>query len=89
MFVIDSNDITGYTPTPVGTTITGTRIDFAIDDARQSSVMGALFAIQMRSFGDTHPEPAIRGWLEAAGLRNVRRTDLGTDRWLIVGHKST
>jgi hypothetical protein len=64
-------------------------VDFAIDDARQSSVMGALFAIQMRSFGDTHPEPAIRGWMEAAGLRDVRRTDLGTDRWLIVGHNST
>ena len=63
-------------------------VDFAIDDARQSSVMGALFAIQMRSFGDTHPEPAIRGWLEAADLRNVSRTDLGTDRWLIEGHKS-
>ncbi len=62
-------------------------VDFAIDDARQSSVMGALFAIQMRSFGDTHPEPSIRGWMEAAGLRNVRRTDVGTDRWLIEGEK--
>jgi hypothetical protein len=49
--------------------------------------MGALFAIQMRSFGDTHPEPSIRGWMEAAGLRNVRRTDVGTDRWLIEGEK--
>jgi SAM-dependent methyltransferase len=62
-------------------------VDFAIDDAQQSSVMGALFAINMRSFGDTHPEPAIRGWMDAAGLGDVRRIDLGPDRWLIVGTK--
>jgi SAM-dependent methyltransferase len=62
-------------------------VDFAIDDAQQSSVMGALFAINMRSFGDTHPEPAIGGWMDAAGLRDVQRIDLGPHRWLIVGTK--
>lgn len=62
-------------------------VDFAIDDAQQSLVMGALFAINMRSFGDTHPEPAIRGWMDAAGLRDVQRIDLGPHRWLIVGTK--
>jgi SAM-dependent methyltransferase len=62
-------------------------VDFTIDDAQQSSVMGALFAINMRSFGDTHPEPTIRGWMDAAGLRGVQRIDLGPERWLIVGTK--
>lgn len=62
-------------------------VDFSIDDDQQSSVLGALFAVNMRSFGDTHPEPAIRGWMVAAGLRDVQRTDLGPHRWLIAGTK--
>jgi len=63
-------------------------VDFTIDDAQQSSVMGTLFAVNMRSFGDTHPEPAIRDWMGAAGLGNMQRIDLGPDRWLIVGTKA-
>jgi SAM-dependent methyltransferase len=62
-------------------------VDFAIDDAQQSTIMGALFAINMRSFGDTHPEAAMLGWMDAAGLGDVQRRDLGPDRWLIVGTK--
>jgi hypothetical protein len=41
----------------------------------------------MRSFGDTHTEPTIRSWMEAAGLNAITRTDLDPDRWLIVGRK--
>jgi len=62
-------------------------LDFSIDDARQGSLMGALFAINMRSFGDTHTEPAIRGWMEAAGLERVERRPFGRFRWLIIGHR--
>ena len=62
-------------------------VDFTIDDAQQSSLLGTLFAVNMRSFGDTHPEPVIRGWMESAGLRDVSRTDVGPHRWLIVGTK--
>ena len=62
-------------------------LDFAIDDARQQQVLGALFAINMRSFGDTYPEPTLRAWFKAAGLRDVQRIDLPPHRWLIVGHK--
>jgi SAM-dependent methyltransferase len=62
-------------------------LDFAIDDAQRGSVIGALFAINMRSFGDTHTEPAIRGWMEAAGLERVERHDLGHFRWLISGYR--
>jgi hypothetical protein len=60
-------------------------VDFRIDEHRREHVMGCLFAINMRSFGDTHTEPDIRGWLEGAGLGTVDRIDLDGDRWLIVG----
>ena len=43
-------------------------VDFAIDDAKQEHLLGALFAINMRSFGDTYSEPELRGWMEDAGL---------------------
>jgi len=62
-------------------------VDFQVDDAQCRNVMGTLFAINMRSFGDTHSEPRIRGWMEAAGLGDIRRTDLGRLRWLIVGRR--
>jgi hypothetical protein len=41
----------------------------------------------MRSFGDTHTEPAIRGWMESAGLERVECRDFGRFRWLIIGHR--
>jgi SAM-dependent methyltransferase len=63
-------------------------VDFAIDDAQHAHVLGALFAINMRSFGDTHPEPAIRGWLADAGLGQIARTDINRHRWLIVGRRA-
>jgi hypothetical protein len=50
-------------------------------------VLGTLFAINMRSFGDTWSEPQIRGWMEAAGLVDIRRIDVGKDRWIIEGSK--
>lgn len=62
-------------------------VDFAIDDERHEHLLGALFAINMRSFGDTWTEPDIRGWMEAAGLADIDRTDVGPDRWIIVGTK--
>ncbi len=62
-------------------------VDFTIDDAQRLHLQGCLFAVNMRSFGDTHTEPSIRGWMEAAGLAQVRRWDLDPDRWLIVGRK--
>jgi hypothetical protein len=64
-------------------------IDFAIDDAKQEHPFGTLFAINMRSFGDTWSEPEIRGWMEDAGLSDIERADLGTDRWIITGRKQS
>ena len=62
-------------------------VDFAIDDHRREHVLGTLFAINMRSFGDTWTEPEIRLWMEDAGLTGITRTDIGQDRWIIEGRK--
>ncbi len=62
-------------------------VDFAIDDAQREHLLGTLFAVNMRSFGDTWTEPVIRGLMSVAGLVEVERTDLGTDRWIICGRK--
>ena len=62
-------------------------VDFAIDDEQRAHPLGTLFAINMRSFGDTWPEPRIRGWMEAAGLGDVQRIDLDRNRWIVVGRK--
>jgi hypothetical protein len=64
-----------------------TVVDFAIDDERNQHLLGALFAINMRSFGDTWTEPDIRGWMKAAGLTDLERLDVGPDRWIISGRK--
>jgi len=58
--------------------------EFAIDDAQENHLMGALFAINMRSFGDTHTEPSIRAWLTSAGLSHIERIDVDSRRWLFV-----
>jgi protein-L-isoaspartate O-methyltransferase/predicted transcriptional regulator len=64
-----------------------TVVDFAIDEERREHLLGTLFAINMRSFGDTWNEPTIRGWMEEAGLDQIERLDLGPDRWVISGWK--
>lgn len=61
-------------------------VDFAIDDDKRENLLGSLFAINMRSFGDTYSEPELRAWMEDAGLVDVSRRNLGPDRWLIIGH---
>lgn len=60
-------------------------VDFAIDQEQRQHVVGALFAINMRSFGDTWTESHIRGWMASAGLASFERRDLGPDRWILVG----
>ena len=65
-----------------------TVVDFAIDDERRQHLLGTLFAINMRSFGDTWTEADIRDWMADAGLGEVERTNLGPDRWIISGRKS-
>jgi hypothetical protein len=62
-------------------------VDFAIDDQQRDHLLGALFAINMRSFGDTWTEPTIRGWMDDAGLDDYQRVDVGPDRWILTGRK--
>ena len=64
-----------------------TVVDFAIDDRQHEPVLGALFAINMRSFGDTWTEKTINGWMADAGLGDFQRTDVGPDRWILSGRK--
>jgi hypothetical protein len=64
-----------------------TVVDFAIDDEQQQHLLGALFAINMRSFGDTWTEADIRGWMAEADLDEGERINLGPDRWIISGRK--
>jgi C-methyltransferase len=60
-------------------------VDFSIDDHQRRDVLGTLFAINMRSFGDTYTEPVIRQWMADAGLVDVSRIDLSRHKWLISG----
>lgn len=62
-------------------------LDFTIDEQQQTDLMGALFAVNMRSFGDTYTESTIRGWMEQSGLTRVQRQDFARHRWLITGHR--
>jgi SAM-dependent methyltransferase len=60
-------------------------IDFSIDPG--GSPVGALFAVNMRSFGDTHDEQTIRGWLLDAGLVAPARLDPTPHRWIIQARR--
>jgi hypothetical protein len=62
-------------------------VEFAIDDLKREQLLGTLFAINMRSFGDTHPEPVITAWMKTAGLTDIKRIDLDQTRWIITGQK--
>jgi len=62
-------------------------VDFSIDDEKRGSRIGTLFAINMRSFGDTHSAPDIRSWMEAAGLEGFSRADLDGTRWILSAVK--
>lgn len=60
-------------------------LDLAIDEQKQKRVVGALFAINMRSFGDTYPQSVIENWLQQVGLVNLTKQDVGAHRFLITG----
>ena len=62
-------------------------VDFRIDDERRRDLIGVLFAINMRGFGDTYPEPVIRDWMARAGLEPLPRVDLAPAHWLITGRR--
>jgi ubiquinone/menaquinone biosynthesis C-methylase UbiE len=63
-------------------------VDFVIDDDKRENVMGCLFAINMRSFGDTHSQPQIRGWMQQAGITDIQMFDFPPAHWMIAGTTS-
>lgn len=62
-------------------------VDFAIDDAKRENLVGALFAINMRSFGDAYPEPVVRQWMAGAGLTPLPRVHLSPAHWLLTARR--
>lgn len=62
-------------------------VDFALAEDGGSEI-GALFALNMRGFGDTYSAEQIRRWMYAAGLIHVQKTNMGQHRMLVVGHRS-
>ncbi len=65
--------------------------EFVIDEDRRGPLQPALFALNMlvgTRAGDTYAESEIRGWLTAAGLASVTRTDTRFGTSLIGGRKS-
>ncbi len=63
-------------------------VEFSIDDEQRSEVLGTLFAINMRSFGDTYTAATIHSWMEAAGLEQLETRAIDTHRWLITGRRA-
>jgi ubiquinone/menaquinone biosynthesis C-methylase UbiE len=64
-------------------------IDFSIDEERRENILGTLFAINMRSFGDTYPESVIHRWFSDAGLDDHGRIDIDSNRWILYANKPT
>jgi SAM-dependent methyltransferase len=62
-------------------------VDFTLEETRTEPLMGTLFAINMRLFGDTYTAGDFRDWATAAGLTDVTRTDLGPNKFVIVARK--
>lgn len=60
-------------------------VEFAIDEGRREVLSGALFAVNMRSFGDCYTESVIHGWMEKAGLKGMTTKMLGPGRWVLEG----
>lgn len=64
--------------------------DFIMDDERTSPRHGALFALNMlvgTEKGDTYSETEIRSWMNAAGLKKIRRNKIPALAEQIIGIK--
>jgi len=64
--------------------------DFIVDEDRTGPPFAVLFALNMlvgTAAGDTYTESDVRGWMMAAGLSQVARTDTEVGTALIVGRR--
>ncbi len=65
--------------------------DYIMSDDRTSSEAGAYFSLNMlvgTIEGDTYTESEVRGWMEEAGFKKVRRTKTQMATDLITGTKA-
>jgi hypothetical protein len=62
-------------------------LDFTLERDRSHPLTGALFAINMRLFGDTYAEADFRVWLADAGLEEITRHDLSDLKLVITARK--
>lgn len=62
-------------------------VEFAIDEQKSDHLMGTLFAVNMRSFGNTYTESQLRQWMEMCDLNDVEQISLDDNRWMFVGRK--
>jgi 2-polyprenyl-3-methyl-5-hydroxy-6-metoxy-1,4-benzoquinol methylase len=67
-------------------------VDFIMDEERLRPPHGAFFSLNMlvgtRS-GDTYTESEVRSWLNAAGLKKIKRLDTPFGTSMVIGVKST
>jgi SAM-dependent methyltransferase len=64
--------------------------DFIVDEDRTGPPFAVLFALNMlvgTAAGDTYTESEVRGWMAAAGLSRMTRTNTDVGTTLIVGRK--
>jgi SAM-dependent methyltransferase len=64
--------------------------DFVVDEGRAGPPRPVIFALNMlvaTEAGDTYTESEIRGWMGAAGLREIQRIDTDFETTLIIGTK--
>ncbi len=65
-------------------------LDQIMNDDRTAPLPGAMFALNMlvgTGGGDTYTEAEVRGWMQEAGLGNVRRVDTPFNNALMIGAK--
>ncbi|HUI30333.1 MAG TPA: methyltransferase [Candidatus Acidoferrales bacterium] len=64
--------------------------DYMMNNDRTSPAAGAYFSLNMlvgTTEGDTYTESEVRGWMEEAGFRKVRRTNTNMGADLMIGTK--
>lgn len=65
-------------------------MDHVMNEERTEPFIGALFALNMlvgTKHGDTYVEQELRGWMQDAGLRNIRLLTTDSGMQIMVGEK--
>lgn len=62
-------------------------LEFLLEKDRCHPLSGALFAVNMRLFGDAYSDQQMAGWMTEAGLVEITRHDLSPSKMLLLGRK--